>query len=166
MLSDDDEDIPALAVVDPLEEDEDESDSEAPNDAANFQESEPRIHDADIDIPMDVSDLENGSNGAIHDEGGRHYEEVPAQRWGRRARTPSDSDDSDDETSPNIDQASDVPQEDLAGNDEVDIVDWDALERECGLSAWNELGEKYEADAAGIGTFYSVLHFNALLITP
>jgi hypothetical protein len=173
ILSDDDEDMPALAVVDPLEEDEDElePDSEAPNDAANFQEgseprTEPSIHD--IDIPMDVS--ENGSNGAILDEGGRHYEEVSAQRWGRHAahvQNSCDSEDSDDETSPNIDQASDVPQEEPAGDDdEVDVVDWDALEREYGLSAKDMLGEKYEADAAGIGTFYSVLHFNALLTTP
>ncbi len=167
ILSDDNEDMPALAVVDPLEEDEDElkPDSEAPNDAANFQ-TERSIHD--VDIPMDVS--ENGSNGAILDEGGRHYEEVSARRWGRHAahaQTSSDSEDSDNETSPNIDQASDVPQEDPAGDDdEVDVVDWDPLEREYGLSAKDMLGEKYEADAAGIGTFYSVLHFNALLITP
>jgi len=39
ILSDDDEDIPALAVVDPLEEDEDEQepDSEAPNNAASIR---------------------------------------------------------------------------------------------------------------------------------
>lgn len=177
ILSDDDEDMPALAVVDPLEEDEDEwePDPEAPNDAANDEPNvqegsgpgrEANIHD--IDIPMDVS--ENGSNGAILDEGDRHYEEVSAQRWGRHAahaQTSSDSEDSDNETSPSIDQASDIPQEDPASDDdEVDVVDWDALEREYGLSAKDKLGEKYEADAAGIGTFYSVLHFNALLITP
>jgi hypothetical protein len=173
ILSDDDEDMPALAVVDPLEEDEDEwePNSAAPNDAANFQEgSEPRPEPSirDIDIPLDVS--ENGSNGAILDEGGRHYEEVSAQRWGRHAAHAQTSSNSDNKTSPNIDQASDVPQEDPAGDDdenhEVDVVDWDALEQEYGLSAKDKLGEKYEADAAGIGTFYSVLHFNALLITP
>jgi hypothetical protein len=142
ILSDDNEDMPALAVVDPLEEDED-------------------------DIPMDVS--ENGINGATLDESDGRYEEVSAQRWGRHVvhvQTSSDSEDSDKETLPNIDQTSDVPQEDPAGDvDGVDVVDWDALEREYGLSAMDKLGEKYEADAAGIGTFYSVLHFNALLIT-
>ena len=79
ILSDDDEDMPALAVVDPLEEDEDkwEPDSEAPNDAANFQEdSEPGIHN--VDIPMDVS--KNGSNSTILDDSDRHYEKVSAQR--------------------------------------------------------------------------------------
>jgi hypothetical protein len=149
ILSDDDEDMPALAVVDPLEEDNNkqEPNSEATNDATNFQEGsepEPSIHD--IDIPMDNSE----------DEGGRHYENVSAQRWGRhvaRAQTPSDAEDSDNEISPDIDQASDVLQEDpTSDDDEVDVVDWDALERECGLSAWDKLGEKYEADAAGIGT--------------
>ncbi|KAF8813489.1 hypothetical protein BYT27DRAFT_7084181, partial [Phlegmacium glaucopus] len=35
-------------------------------------------------------------------------------------------------------------------DDRVDVVDWDALERECGLSAWDRLGEAYEADAAQI----------------
>lgn len=163
IFSDDDADIPALAVVHPLEEDEDkwEPDPEAPNDTANFQEGsglEPSIHD--VDISMD-----DESDGAVLDEGGRHYEEVSAQRWGRhavRVQTPSDSEDLDNETSPDIDRGGEVPQEDPAGdNGEVDIVDWDMLERECGLSAWDKLGEKYEADAAGIGMFYSF--FNILL---
>lgn len=165
IFSDDDEDMPALAVVDPLEDDKDEWEpgSEAPNDAASFQEGsepEPSIHN--FEIPMgDVSESE--SNGAIVDEGGGHYEEVSTQRWGRyavRAQTPSDSEDSYKEISPNIDQASDEPQEDPAGDDnEIDVVDWDALERECGLSAWDKLGERYEADAAGIGTFLECLTF-------
>ena len=52
-------------------------------------------------------------------------------------------------------------------DDEVDVVDWDALEQEYGLWAKDKLGERYEADATGIGGFYSVLHFNSFkLITP
>ena len=47
-----------------------------------------------------------------------------------------------------------VPQEDPSGNDEVDAVDWDVLEKECGLSAWDQLGESYEAEAAGIGVLF------------
>lgn len=163
VLSDEGEDIPALAVVDPLEEDEDEWEpgSEALKDAVNLQEgSEPRPEPSinSIDIPMDVS--ENGSNSAILDESGRHYEEVSAQRWGRHvahAQTSSDSEDSDNEIFPKIDQANDVPREDPAGDDDgVDVVDWDALEREYGLLAKDKLSERYEADAAGIGMFYNL----------
>lgn len=63
---------------------------------------------------------------------------------------PSDSeDDVDHDFDHNM-----VPQEDLSGDDEVDAVDWDALEKECGLSAWDQLGESYEADAAGIGMLF------------
>ena len=31
------------------------------------------------------------------------------------------------------------------------IVDWAAIKANSGLSAWDQLGERYEADAAAIG---------------
>ncbi|KAF8155833.1 hypothetical protein B0H34DRAFT_798936 [Crassisporium funariophilum] len=35
-------------------------------------------------------------------------------------------------------------------DDKVCVVDWNAIERECGLSAWDKLGKVYEADPAKI----------------
>ena len=45
-------------------------------------------------------------------------------------------------------------------------MDWDALEKKCGLSAWDQLGESYKAEAAGIGVlfWYTELEPTAYLI--
>jgi hypothetical protein len=150
LFSDDEDDIPALATVDHREDDEDLYHSKSPSPGDDFEETSERVLD-----PMDVDDLAMASDwdtgvdaeasaGASDDEDTISHSYRPAAR----ASTPSDSEDDDD-----LDHNT-VPQEDPSGDDEVDAVDWDALEKECGLSAWDQLGESYEAEAAGIGVLF------------
>jgi hypothetical protein len=149
LFSDDEDDIPALATVDHREDDEDLYHVKSPSPGDGFEETSQPVPD-----PMDVDDLgESEVNAeacadalASDDEDTISHSYMPAAR----AWMNSDSeDDIDDDLDHNT-----VPQEDPSGNDEVDAMDWDALEKECGLSAWDQLGESYEADAAGIGMLF------------
>jgi len=130
LFSDDEDDVPALATVDRGEDDEDYS--------------------------MDVNDLAMASDQEFEANaeacaGASDDEDMvsPSHRPVAHAWTPSDSEDDVDDLGRNT-----APQEDPSSDDEVDDVDWDALEKECGLSAWDQLGEGYEADEAGIGTLF------------
>jgi len=80
----------------------------------------------------------------------RHWKKPLEHQW-----APSDSEE-DPANTENEGSSEEVVAED--DDDEVDVVDWDALEQECGLSAWDRLGEGYEANAAQIGSLscYSV----------
>ena len=144
LFSDDEDDIPALATVDRHEDDED-----------LYHLNSPSPDDFGGD-PMDVDDLAMGdrdsevnAEACVSALASDDEDTVPqscrpvalAREW-----TPSDSEDDGDDLA--------VPQEDPSSDDEVDAVDWNALENECGLSAWDLLGESYEADAARIGMLF------------
>lgn len=69
----------------------------------------------------------------------RHWRKHPEHQW-----VPSNSEN---------EVSSDAELSVEGDDDEVDFVDWDALEQKCGLLAWDRLGEGYEANAAQIGVF-------------
>lgn len=98
---------------------------------------------ADIGVPTTMSPLPTSPLPLFtQDDALLHWDApLPVLReW-----DPSDSEeDSRSETD-------EVPAEDDTNDDETDIVDWDAIERDCGMSAWDKLGKGYEADAAKIG---------------
>ena len=110
----------------------------------------------DEDYSMGVNDFAVASDhefevnaeacaGASDDEDMVFHSHWPVEH----AWTPSDLEDDVDDLGHNT-----ALQEDPSGNDEVDDVDWDALEKECRLSAWDQLGEGYEADEAAIGMLF------------
>lgn len=150
LFSDDEDDIPALATVDHCEDDED----LYPSPGNDFEEpSEPVADPMDVDDLAMASDRESGVNAESCDSAGDDEDTVfHSYRPAARAWTPSDLEDDVDDDLDHSTLA--VPQEDPYADDEVDAVDWDALEKECGLSAWDQLGESYEADAAGIGMLF------------
>lgn len=152
LFSDDEDDIPALATVDHREDDEDLYHLKSPSPGDDVEEtSEPVPDPMDVDDLAMASDWESEVNAEACSSASDDKDNVShSYRPAARAWTPSDSeDDVDDDLDHNT-----VPQEDPSGDDEVEAVDWDALEKECGLSAWDQLGESYEADAARIGMLF------------
>jgi hypothetical protein len=58
--------------------------------------------------------------------------------------------------------------EDGNNSDDEEVIDWDAIEAQSCLSAWDQLGEGYEADAAAIckfkytqNSFYNLIFINS-----
>jgi hypothetical protein len=69
-------------------------------------------------------------------------------RWGSNV-----TDVKDDSSDGDLDEEeglSHIPLEDDEHEREPGYVDWAAIEANSGLSAWDQLGESYEADAAAI----------------
>lgn len=150
LFSDDEDDIPALATVDHHEDDEDLYHSKSPSPGDDFEgTSEPVPDPMDVNNVAMASDRESEVNAEAcasasdNEDTVSHAYRPPARAW-----TPSDLEDDLD------DDCNTVPQKDPSDDDEVEAVDWDALEKECGLSAWDQLGESYEAYAAGIGMLF------------
>jgi len=143
LFSDNKDDIPALATVGHHEDDEDLYHLKSPSPGDDFEKTSKPVPD-----PMDVNDLAMALDqdsevnagacaSASDDEDiASHSCRPVAHAW-----TPSDSEGVvDDDLDHNI-----VPQEDPPGDDEVDAMDWNVLGKKCGLSAWDQLGESYEA---------------------
>ena len=71
-----------------------------------------------------------------------------------RKATVRDWEPSDDEGFSSEDEDVDVLfVDESCSEDKIDLVDWEAIEKECGLSA-DQLGEGYEADAAMFGASF------------
>ena len=130
-FSDDEDDILVLATVDPHEDDKDLYYSKSPSPGDDFEEtSEPVLDPIDVDNLAMASDWDSEVNaeasaGASDDKDLISHSYRPAAH----AWTSLDSEDDND-----LDHNT-VLQEDPSGDDEVDAVDWDVLEKECRLSA-------------------------------
>jgi len=67
------------------------------------------------------------------------------------------ADDSETDSESNMGEAP-YPQleDDGEDSDEEGLIDWGAIEAQSGLSAWDQLGEGYEADAAALCKLHSI----------
>ena len=111
LFSDDEDDIPVLATVDHAEDNEDYSMD---------------VNDFAVALDHEFEVNAEACAGASDDEDMVFHSHQPVEcAW-----TPLDSEDDVDDLGHNT-----ALQEDPSGDDEVDDVDWDALEKECGLSA-------------------------------
>jgi len=101
-----------------------------------------------------MPDNKNMAVDAVGDE--CETDEVLSRHWRKSIKHQWVVSDSEEELAHMENEGSsdvEVVASDDDDDDKVDVVDWDALEQECGLSAWDRLGEGYEADAAQIGLF-------------
>jgi hypothetical protein len=114
------------------------------------------MQDPDMDGDHDV--LEAGS--VVHDNADKDcisgaVGAVLLRRWGTVASSwphqndPESDSDTESESEPPCPRLED-------GDGECDFFDWKAIEEEYGLSAWDQLGESYEAEAAAIGMFSAI----------
>ena len=135
--------------------------------------------DSDDDVPaasVNVA-VESGQNGGsidgdpdvgyvADDHGPPEVDVSEAAENALRARWGNVTDVRDDISNDSSDE--DLADEDLAypiledNEPEPGFVDWEAIEANSGLSAWDQLGEGYERDAAAIGQLpyitFSMLH--------
>jgi hypothetical protein len=81
-------------------------------------------------------------------------------RWGTVAGSWHENDsesDADEENNPPYPRLEDSDEECDNG-----FIDWKAIEEGYGLSAWDQLGESYEAEAAAIGVFSAITTNNVI----
>ena len=83
-----------------------------------------------------VDDLTNVLQSAIHD------------RWSHATMCEDSDSDIDIESGEPLLESSEDQIEDQSDDD---YIEWDAIGSDSGLSAWDQLGEGYERDAASIG---------------
>lgn len=130
-------------------------DSDSDDDAGNNMDSthEDQTLGDDSQISSNDGNLEDKLLGDsdVHDEILWNY-------WAAMGTFDVDSaSDSDTDSEINTGEAP-YPQLEDDGDDSDDgeSTDWDAIEMQSGLSAWDQLGERYEADAATMGKFCSI----------
>jgi hypothetical protein len=104
------------------------------------------LGDHDVDISNnEEGHLENGSGpmpGFTRAELNNH--------WRRMFET----EDNDSGSEPDLDDETPYPRlEDSDDESDDGFIDWAAIEAGSGLSAWDQLGEGYERDAAALGKF-------------
>jgi hypothetical protein len=96
-----------------------------------------------IDTEHDANEDDlHGEQELLDFEDVLHAAQNSHHMWWRVPDIPSDSDSNSDSENEITD----------AGDDSDDgYVDWDAIESNYGLSAWDRLGESYDRDIAAIG---------------
>lgn len=105
----------------------------------------PGIDEEDFPPPSEgssnsVGDLEERDDSEFDDDN-VFASRVPYNLW----HAPRGLEDSDDESDP-----ADEPA-DIGDDPDEDYVDWDTIESNHGLSAWDRLGEGFEREVASIG---------------
>ena len=124
------------------------------------------MRDPDIDEDHGAVELEAGSVvGDSADDGciSRAARAVLHHRWGVAANTRLHQ--NDPESDSDTESESEPPFPSLEDGDEEcgdDFIDWKAIEEGYGLSAWDRLGESYEAEAAAISMFSAMEHINIM----
>lgn len=131
-------------------------------------EGVPNMHMAELPVNEDIPEVQVEHDGFYpmlvdvsddEDDG----ECVQSYRWANTGWPGVNNDETDEEEGGGGDLIDDDPSG--TSNEADAIIDWDLIEKMSGLSAWDQMGEAYEREAATTGESFQYLEPECLELT-